>query len=244
VVAVEDTLIFASGSKMHLPNGSHIYVGPNGYVYPQGTGNSNIITIGGIEYWRSSDGPISGTTILDVSYTEISVSHKNGKTTVRWSTASETNNDYFIVEESTNGVDFYEVGRVKGAGNSHNLKHYKFELRRNPDETHYYRLTQVDFDGSKSISAVYPVTPVKDNGEAVQMWTDSKSLEIRLSDELQSRELIADFVDGSGKTLYSVPLSHESEMSIDLAHLNAGIYYCLVRSDAEIIVSNSIALYE
>jgi hypothetical protein len=66
---------------------------------------------------------------------------------ISWSTSTETNNDYFIVERSSDGEIFEVVVRKSGAGNSSTKLSYS-DLDREPKSgDNYYRLTQVDFDG-------------------------------------------------------------------------------------------------
>lgn len=73
---------------------------------------------------------------------------------IRWSTHSETGNDYFAVERSVDGKKFVEVEKVKGAGNSSKwLKYEAFDPDPH-DGVSYYRLRQVDFDGKFSYSEV------------------------------------------------------------------------------------------
>lgn len=69
---------------------------------------------------------------------------------LKWSTATENNNDYFIVESSLNGGDWTEVDRVDGAGTT--LTPQTYTLNLNPtNRLKYYRLTQVDFDGQSEV---------------------------------------------------------------------------------------------
>lgn len=83
--------------------------------------------------------------------------HRVGETIVlNWTTASETNSDYFIVEKSTDGVTFYPIGKVKAAGNTTEMVNYSL-VDENPSiGTNYYRLNEFDFDAthhySKTIS--------------------------------------------------------------------------------------------
>ncbi len=69
------------------------------------------------------------------------------KVTVKWSTASELNNDKFEIYRSANGTDFVLLGEVKGNGTSSELNNYTFVDNRPPSGTNYYRLKQIDFDG-------------------------------------------------------------------------------------------------
>jgi hypothetical protein len=71
---------------------------------------------------------------------------KNELNELNWSTATEYNNDYFIVEHSLDGELWNYVDKVDGAGNSIEIKKYKIEHKTN-NLIDYYRLIQVDFDG-------------------------------------------------------------------------------------------------
>jgi PKD repeat protein len=73
--------------------------------------------------------------------------YKAPKTQLKWTTLSETNNDYFTIERSTDGIHYEMLGTVDGAGNSNNPISYSFDDENPFMGTNYYRLTQTDFDG-------------------------------------------------------------------------------------------------
>lgn len=70
-----------------------------------------------------------------------------------WATASETNNDYFAVERSTNGKGFHQLGIVDGAGNSTDTRVYSY-TDFIPYSENYYRLSQHDYDGKIQLSEI------------------------------------------------------------------------------------------
>jgi hypothetical protein len=87
----------------------------------------------------------------------------NGECTSRgnqlnWQTASEANNDYFIVEESTNGTDFIELATIQGAGNAQSLQSYSYLHSGFNQGTSYYRLSQVDYDGKLTVLKIITVS--------------------------------------------------------------------------------------
>ena len=80
-----------------------------------------------------------------VSFT--AVVNENNYVTLQWETASESNNDFFSIERSSNGIDFEEIMTISGAGNSSTPLFYN-ALDNNPEEgISYYRLKQTDYDG-------------------------------------------------------------------------------------------------
>ena len=66
---------------------------------------------------------------------------------VDWTTASEINNDNFSIQRSLDGINFIELGKVRGAGNSTILINYSFTDEHPNNGTSYYRLKQTDYDG-------------------------------------------------------------------------------------------------
>ena len=77
---------------------------------------------------------------------------------LEWQTDSEWDNDYFTIERrATTTGEWQTVHRVKGQGNSNELTSYRAEDRVPHGGIFYYRLQQVDFDGSRSYSAIRSV---------------------------------------------------------------------------------------
>lgn len=74
-----------------------------------------------------------------------------------WKTASEKNNSHFEVERSLNGRQFEKVGKIVGAGASTGSHSYNLHDAQAPNSTLYYRLRQVDFDGTATYSPVVVV---------------------------------------------------------------------------------------
>lgn len=74
-----------------------------------------------------------------------------------WSTATETNNDFFTIERSRDGISFEAIGEVPGAGNSTIPRNYEWPDRAPYAGLGYYRLRQTDFNGSSTVSHVVPV---------------------------------------------------------------------------------------
>jgi hypothetical protein len=93
-----------------------------------------------IEQYICSPLPITLMTFDAFQYTSNSVK-------VNWTTASEQNNDYFIIENSIDGYTWKQAGVVNGAGNSNQVLNYSFIDYSPYLGLSYYRLTQVDFDG-------------------------------------------------------------------------------------------------
>ena len=82
----------------------------------------------------------------------------NGRSVVlNWTTISETNNEYFTIQRTLDGVIFEDIGTVSGAGNSQTDIEYEFFDYAPFLGTSYYRLKQTDYDGQYKYSEVISV---------------------------------------------------------------------------------------
>ncbi len=98
---------------------------------------------------------------LPVTLTSFTADNNRNSIDLKWTTASESNNDYFSIEKSDDGKEFVEIGFVKGSGNSTSTKKYSY-TDFNPKFPHnFYRLRQVDFDGQFDYSKVVLVKRAK-----------------------------------------------------------------------------------
>lgn len=79
------------------------------------------------------------------------------KNVISWTTISENNNDYFIVERSVDGVQFSEMGQLNGAGNSEDVLKYTLYDTEFRNIVNYYRLVQVDYDGESTTSSIISI---------------------------------------------------------------------------------------
>lgn len=161
----------------------------------------------------------SGTSPLPIHLLDFAA-HQQGKhLMLSWTTNREENFQHFVVERSEDATTFYEIGQVKGNGNSTSRNKYSFLDTDYSLQTHYYRLKAVDIDGYaeyfKIISAkvevaetyqMYP-NPVKDQPLSIfiqpEGGTNSVSLynkesQIVFKSELQSG---LNQVDLTGKLL-------------------------------------------
>ncbi|MEL6849669.1 MAG: hypothetical protein AAFP92_14205 [Bacteroidota bacterium] len=100
-------------------------------------------------------------TPFPVSWLDFMVHLEAGKAILDWSTSFELNNDYFEVERSTDGLMFQKIDQIPGKGDSQEVQRYQAEdpqVGQLSSENIYYRIRQVDMDGSFSFSRVVALT--------------------------------------------------------------------------------------
>lgn len=135
--------------------------------------------------------------LLPVELIEFYAICENGYTTIHWTTASEINNDYFILEKVNFDGTFTTIASINGSGNSQNEVAYSFTDEQARAETNYYRLTQVDFDGNREVFDVISSRNCSENLETtVHYSSESQQLIV-----INSENALKNF---SGLTLISM----------------------------------------
>jgi hypothetical protein len=75
----------------------------------------------------------------------------NQKVSVKWETATEINSSYFILERSRDAVNYKTIANIEAAGSSTSKKIYSFTDESALFGTNYYRLSQIDRDGTLQV---------------------------------------------------------------------------------------------
>lgn len=160
-------------------------------------------------------------TTFPVDWLEFSGEKKNNMVELRWSTASENNNDYFEIERSIDGKSFAPIGIEKGSGNSTAIAEYNF-LDENPLVGNaYYRIKQTDYNSEFSYSPIISVKPseafdfsfhanIFDNEIELAIFSDVDSEEyylFSLFDALGRPLIEKEIYVQSGSSVYLIPVS-------------------------------------
>ncbi len=101
----------------------------------------------------------SATTLsaLPVKLSQWSATAGTGKVTLQWTTTSEINSSHFIIERSSDGVQFATIATVPAAGNSGVAIQYSKEDTQPTAGKNFYRLKMIDKDGYTEYSPVLTV---------------------------------------------------------------------------------------
>ncbi|HEY8399650.1 MAG TPA: discoidin domain-containing protein [Cytophagaceae bacterium] len=117
-------------------------------------------------YTVSIPDPCQGTVTYDFTITvdcpapveliSFSASPRGNNAIVNWSTSQEINNSHFILLTSSDGIQFSPLAIIKGAGTTSTHTNYNY-THANPSGTIYYKLIQVDYDGTETASQIISV---------------------------------------------------------------------------------------
>ncbi|UOQ51951.1 beta strand repeat-containing protein [Hymenobacter cellulosivorans] len=161
---------------------------------------------------------------LPVTLTSFTAKRQGAAVVLRWSTAQEKDNAYFIVETSSDGHNFRSLGRIAGHGTSSTPRHYEFTdaAVRATAPTLYYRLRQLDADGSVHLSPVRTIG-MSEATQPLLLWPNPAREEVQVSG-VAPKQLVQ-LLDGVGRVVASGISPEQGPLVLKIpAQLPAGIY--------------------
>lgn len=140
---------------------------------------------------------------------------------LKWSTASEKDNDHFTVERSADAMHFTGLLLVPGAGNSQNVIQYADTDPSPLDGLSYYRLRQTDIDGTTVVSDAVPVYFSGSKGRPLQVLYGNDGLFL-LHDFAPGSTL--EVMDLTGRVAGSTAITAEGLVKVPLDDMAHGVY--------------------
>ena len=155
---------------------------------------------------------------------------------LNWVTASESNNDYFAIERSNDGVNFELLGKKTGAGNNNTTLYYSFKDQNTLKGISYYRLKQVDFDGKFAYSEICSVSNDGDGGVLFYPNPVRNSLTIDYDFIEKPKTGIITITDVTGKIVQVSSTFNDSKVTLNCSDLAEGIYFLkVILGDKEVV---------
>ncbi len=165
---------------------------------------------------------------------------------LEWVTVSEENNAMFAVEHSTDGRNFEEIAKVEGNGNSVTEHYYSYMDKFPESGLNYYRLKQIDFDGTFEYSEVISVEVEKNTDQPLAIANSLAKSEITLifNDNPTSNAVVEVF-NTNGNLLYQTKINSETtHLTVDVDTYEPGMYFVRVPVGREYLVAKFIKVAE
>ncbi len=177
---------------------------------------------------------------LSVDFLHFTAEKREEVAVLSWATATEENNAYFEVEHSLDGVFFESIGWVEGKGNSTERTEYNFTHSKPANGLNYYKLKQVDFDGSFSYSNTEVVSFGKETSIRV-VPTLAQNEILLLMDNPFNKELSMEVFAVNGQKVMDVAIPQKAQMvSVNISELPAGSYFVRLVNDSKVFTERFI----
>jgi hypothetical protein len=182
---------------------------------------------------------VTASATVPVKLTIFTATKSDNDVKLNWQTASETNNDHFVIERSVNGFDFTAIGLRKGMGNKSTTSRYIYTdinvISKLNTPSLYYRLKQVDNDGKTTYSST-EVVHLSNKKAAITIYPNPTRGDLTIITDIVSSHMAKiKVMNLMGTTVWTQsyqPLTVTNSIDVQL-QLPDGIYLLLLEQDKE-----------
>jgi hypothetical protein len=163
---------------------------------------------------------------LPVELLAFNATKEQGKILLDWLTLTETDNLKFVVERSYDAQTWERIGEVAGAGDSKTMQYYQYTDATYTSDQVYYRLVQLDTDGTFSYSKTIVV-----NGSAYDISVMPNPFEDILTIRTNGKGILEIILqDVLGKEVYREKTTAEKQQIEIQPDLPSGAYVLVVKT--------------
>lgn len=172
--------------------------------------------------------------IIPVELSSFNATVAKNIVSLKWQTATETNNKGFEIQKRV-GQDFETLGFVAGKGSTTELSNYSFTVTENKVGTYYYRLKQIDFDGSvnysKEIEVIVQPSEFALSQNYPNPFNPSTTINYQLAQKAKVELRVYDMI---GKEIASLVNEVQDagyyKVQLDANNLASGVYFYRIKA--------------
>lgn len=167
----------------------------------------------------------------------------NASTGLDWESATEKDLAYYDIEHSTDGHQFYSLGKEAAKGGVNAATQYVYNHKSPQAGANFYRLRMVDNNGAFEFSPIRQVLLDKDDADFAILPNPTSGpfqLTCRHLDKYKTG-LIYQLTDNTGKLIRTEKITGE-KTDFDLSNESAGAYFLNILTDREQVVQFPIVL--
>lgn len=162
--------------------------------------------------------------VIPVELTYFRASEISNGNLLQWETAAEFDNEKFVIEKSKNGYDFAPIDFLMGQGTVNVNQKYEYLDKSTSVGINYYRLKQVDFNGSFEYSNILILENKAKETVDVYPTLVAESINISLTSDQKNQLVI---FDQTGRSIVQKVIENGNNV-IDLSSLTRGAYFMTI----------------
>jgi Secretion system C-terminal sorting domain len=164
----------------------------------------------------------------------------DNKVELKWVTSAEINVSHFVIEKSSDGINYSDAGLVFAYGNSTEDKTYTFSdnLANTQDAIIYYRLRSVDIDGKNQFSGtrIIKIGKKSETNVTISAYPNPANNELRITlpSNWQSKRVVYELFSANGQTAKRTENANSSQTeTMNISNLAPGFYVVRVTCNGE-----------
>jgi len=171
-------------------------------------------------------------TVLPVEMSHFNAQVENNeRVRLDWATQNEVDNSHFNVQRSVDGETWETIGLVYGRGNTHSLSEYEAYDEDPYAGVSFYRLVQVDLDGTETPTEVKAVEIVREEKEVTVYPVPAiNDATVELGEEVQGDAVVTAY-DMAGRMYFIPTIPSATKLHLDVSQLPEGMYTLSIQTN-------------
>lgn len=166
---------------------------------------------------------------LPINLLKFNGEEKTNSNYLYWETATETNNNYFNLEHSLDGLGFENIAKINGAGTSETSISYNFDHENPQNVINYYRLKQTDYDGKYSYSSIIAIdNTTNEKSNQISVYPNPTKNILNISIDAQNKcDINIELINSLGQIIQTKTIAIDkgsNTKQIDIKEVSAGAY--------------------
>ena len=169
-----------------------------------------------------------------------------GKETVlQWCTATETNNHYFTLTQSVDGINFTTIDKINGNGTTSQKQCYHYALDVQQDAITYYELWQTDFDNTTKKLKLIAAQPCNGKTDQITITNNgTKNVTLFVNSLIESNDNVI-IHNTLGQVMLNQPIGTQqgnNQFNLNLNTICNGVYYVTIIRNNQPLTSKKIII--
>jgi hypothetical protein len=160
------------------------------------------------------------------------------KVDLKWTTTNEINTSYVDIERSSDGVSFTKIGKVNTV-NAAGVNNYAYEDAQPFKGLNFYRLKQVDIDGSYKYSNINKVL-FENFGDAITIYPNPAKDYIQFDFASKQKTILINLFDMQGRLIKTTTLANALPLKLYVENIAKGKYIIQLSDGEKIVVGSFI----
>ncbi|MEZ4886551.1 MAG: T9SS type A sorting domain-containing protein [Chitinophagales bacterium] len=164
---------------------------------------------------------------------------------LQWTTASESNNQFFTLSYSTDGQNFDLLQKIEGNGTTSSANRYEFLHRTASKGTTYYQLSQTDLDGTTKNLGTISLQRGETSIYSIEVYPTATKHQLNIAFNFSdaSESVTLNVYDMTGRVVKSQNLdSNDFAMQLNVNDLATGAYILRIENGLETLTAKFIRL--
>lgn len=182
---------------------------------------------------------------LPMEFTAFDIQTEDCYVTLNWEVAAEQNLEYYLVETSKNGEDFFVIQKIE-VTEPNVLASNKYAYQSENSATNYYRIAAVEKDGSITYTQIlFADNPCEQSEIHIFPNPFGDFVTIRI-DLVQSAKVRVEVVNVAGQLVQALGEQNleagKHQATLEMSHLPKGVYFCRFWEDDRVVVKRLVSV--